>query len=79
MAIIERCRKQKQYWNYLVEKSEKMSKLEDCIKIGEVKKSVSVFVDAYEDMFDCLVTDISVGAIDDNGKRIGLILRRGVE
>lgn len=56
-----------------------MSKLEDCIKIGEVKKSVSVFVDAYEDMFDCLVTDISVGAIDDNGKRIDLILRRGVE
>lgn len=56
-----------------------MSRLKECIKNGEVKNSVTVFVDAYEDMFDCFVTDISVGAIDDNGKRIDLILRRGVE
>lgn len=78
MAIIERCRKQKQYWNYLVEKSEKMSRLKDCVKNGEVKESVICFIDAYEDMFDCCVTNICVCAIGDDGNRLEVNLKREV-
>lgn len=54
-----------------------MSKLKECIKSGDVKRIVAIYVDDYEDLFDCCVTSIGVCAIDDEGKKIDVILRNG--
>lgn len=56
-----------------------MSKLKECVRNGEVKRVVSAFVDDYEDMFDCFVTDIAVSGIGDDGNRVEIVLRRGEE
>lgn len=51
-----------------------MSKLFECIKNGEVKKVVDGFVDAFEDMFDCIVctVDISACCVDGGSVKISM-------
>lgn len=51
------------------------SLLRKCIDDGEVKKVVDSFVDDYENMFDCVVCDVDIVAIDADGDFIGIKFR----
>lgn len=55
------------------------SLLRKCIDDGEVKKVVDSFVDDYENMFDCVVLDVDVVAVDTDGDFIGIRLRHECE
>lgn len=55
-----------------------MSKLVECIGEGEVKKFVDGFVDAFEDMFDCIVCAIDIGACCVDGGSVKITMKKEI-
>ena len=76
-AIIENMEKQKLYQFYLVGEMI-VSKFEECIKNGEVKKVVNGFVDAFEDMFDCCVSAITIDVVVSESSAVEIKMKKEI-
>lgn len=53
-----------------------MNKLVECIEKGEVKIFVDGFVDAFEDLFDCIVCTIDIGVCCVDGGSVKILMKK---